>query len=491
MPGAATGIGSAVRTKRLPPWLKSGLRAWIESSAAGRSCPCLGLRVRRPLSQLHPRPAPDMLPHPRHAHTNTAARPAAAKVRARADATTSSSKWHHILDTPKPPKPPARQPSNARSAPQRRGRRRSLATRDAPPAKTLTDKNSEHVPRAAAAAGPPVSEHPAKRPKLAARPPASSGPPTMPAAPDPHPAPLPDPRASQKRERERALSLPPYSYAERFPRALLLYIRDHEEADRALDGLLAAAAPRVVGFDLEWRPSFTPGSPKHPVALVQIATPETILLLQVSAMKMFPSKLIDFLDDENIIKAGVNILGDCQNLYRDFAVSTRSCVELSYLARCVDGTRWPGAYKQLIGLARLVNAYESRSLPKGKTQLSNWEANLTAIQQQYAANDAHSGFVLCTGLLERARDIELESSYYTFNVISGAALCPDGSPWQRINPNPEPAAAPASAEGVVEAAAQTQTQTPQTYDAPAPGPLVRLFPLLSSAMGMSQIKHVA
>ncbi|KAH8112554.1 hypothetical protein DFH11DRAFT_1511493, partial [Phellopilus nigrolimitatus] len=97
------------------------------------------------------------------------------------------------------------------------------------------------------------------------------------------------------------------------------------------------------------------------VALVQIATPEMILLLQVNAMKMSPSKLIDFLDAESIIKAGINILGNLFsiNLYRDFAVSARSCV--------VDSTRWPGASKQLIGLARLVSAYESRSLSKGET----------------------------------------------------------------------------------------------------------------------------
>ncbi|KAH8108968.1 ribonuclease H-like domain-containing protein, partial [Phellopilus nigrolimitatus] len=244
--------------------------------------------------------------------------------------------------------------------------------------------------------------------------------------------------------------LPPYSYTERFPCVRLLYIHGHEETNRELDGLFAAP-PHVVSFDLEWRPSFTPGSPKHPVALVQIATPEMILLLQISALKSH--KLIDFLDDESIVKAGVNILADCQNLYRDFTVFTRSYVEPSYLARYVDGTRWPGAF---IGLARLVSAYESRSLSKGKTQFSNWEANLTAIQQHYAANDAHSGLVLYTGLFERARDIE--SSYHTFNVINGDAFCPYGSPWQHMNLNPGPAAAPASAEGVVEAAAQTETQ---------------------------------
>ncbi|KAH8105661.1 hypothetical protein DFH11DRAFT_1518688, partial [Phellopilus nigrolimitatus] len=208
---------------------------------------------------------------------------------------------------------------------------------------------------------------------------------------------------------------PPYSYAERFPRARMLYICDHKEANKELNGL-SVAPPRVVGF--EWRPLFTSGSPQATGGTC--ADRDAGDDFPVRAMKMSPSKLIEFLDDESIIKAGVNILADYQNLYGDFAVSTCSCIELSYLACCVDGTRWPGAFKQLTGLARLVSAYESCSFSKGKMPLSNWEAKLTAIQQHYAANDAHPGFVLCTGLLECAKDIKLESSYYTFNVIKGA-----------------------------------------------------------------------
>ena len=52
------------------------------------------------------------------------------------------------------------------------------------------------------------------------------------------------------------------------------------------------------------------------------------------------------------------VIGDSQRLYRDFYVSTRSCIELSYLARYVEKGRWPGPLRDLISLARLVHTYE-------------------------------------------------------------------------------------------------------------------------------------
>lgn len=89
------------------------------------------------------------------------------------------------------------------------------------------------------------------------------------------------------------------------------------------------------------------------------------------------------LDDETIWKAGVDILsksnanepssnnltchgigGDGRRLYRDYAVNMRSCIELSYLARCVDRDRWQGLYSELIGLARLTHAYTGKCLQK-------------------------------------------------------------------------------------------------------------------------------
>lgn len=101
--------------------------------------------------------------------------------------------------------------------------------------------------------------------------------------------------------------------------------------------------------------------------------------------------------------------GDAQKLFREHAVQMRGCVELSFLARTANPGAWPpppppppqpptaantapssvnkapkapAAPKMaLIALARLVAHYTGEALPKGRVQRSNWEAQLSALQQ--------------------------------------------------------------------------------------------------------------
>lgn len=84
---------------------------------------------------------------------------------------------------------------------------------------------------------------------------------------------------------------------------------------------------------------------------------------------------------------------DCKKLYTDYAVTTRSCVDLSLLARSVDNPRWKGKYSLPIGLMRLCEAYEELTLSKGKVQRSNWEAVLSE-QQQECMSGLHAQFCL-------------------------------------------------------------------------------------------------
>lgn len=74
-----------------------------------------------------------------------------------------------------------------------------------------------------------------------------------------------------------------YSWATYHPSAKVIYIRDHERADLAL----AELDPKtdILGFDLEWRPTYVKGRPENPVALVQLANDDNILLIQLTAMK--------------------------------------------------------------------------------------------------------------------------------------------------------------------------------------------------------------
>ncbi|KAG1757304.1 ribonuclease H-like domain-containing protein [Suillus lakei] len=232
--------------------------------------------------------------------------------------------------------------------------------------------------------------------------------------------------------------LPRYFWREQSPAPTRIrYITDHREADFELSRL--AIGP--LGFDLEWRPNYRKGASENPVALVQLAGFDTILLLQVSAMSEFPLKLREVLWDPLRVKTGVSIQRDCQKLYQDWGVSTRNCVELALLARSVDNARWKGKYTNPLGLSRLLETYVGFSLAKGKVQRSNWELRLSSAQQDYAANDAHAGYAIYARLIAMARDMSdtVFPYYYSFNVVNGFVLDHLGiSQWIPHNPNYDP-----------------------------------------------------
>jgi hypothetical protein len=98
--------------------------------------------------------------------------------------------------------------------------------------------------------------------------------------------------------------------------------------------------------------------PEAPIALLQLARPDQILLIQLSGMRGmsrkgfvtsmfttfykpgFPNSLRDVLENYEIVKAGVGIEGDARKLWRDYGVSLLGAVELSQLARVSDPQRW-------------------------------------------------------------------------------------------------------------------------------------------------------
>jgi ribonuclease D len=165
--------------------------------------------------------------------------------------------------------------------------------------------------------------------------------------------------------------------------AKLLYIRDAIQAEQALATLKGGP----LGFDIEWPPNFRRGR-QHRVALIQLATLDTVYLLQVSAMQEFPNRLREVLENPDIVKTGVGIQDDAKKLHTDYGVSTRTCVDLSLLARSVDNSRWKGRYTNAIGLSRLVDTYMHRYLCK-YGQLSDWKALLTPLQQQCVSLNSH------------------------------------------------------------------------------------------------------
>ncbi|QRV86345.1 3'-5' exonuclease [Ceratobasidium sp. AG-Ba] len=127
------------------------------------------------------------------------------------------------------------------------------------------------------------------------------------------------------------------------------YLRRSVDVDEALE---LAAGP--FGFDIEWKPTFVKGQAQSPIAVLQLAKEDQILLIQLSAMHEFPQRLQAVLEDARIIKAGVGIMDDAKKLWREYGVSLLGAVELSHLARAVDGPRWTtGKARELISLWKL------------------------------------------------------------------------------------------------------------------------------------------
>ena len=134
----------------------------------------------------------------------------------------------------------------------------------------------------------------------------------------------------------------------------------------------------MVGFDTETKPVFVRGH-QNKVALMQIATNEKVFLIRINHTGLQP-EIIHFLENENILKAGVALRDDIKALQRLKRFEPKGVVELADLAKKA-GLEIEGV-KRLAGL--LLGFRISKSV-----QTSNWEATtLNEKQISYAATDA-------------------------------------------------------------------------------------------------------
>lgn len=134
----------------------------------------------------------------------------------------------------------------------------------------------------------------------------------------------------------------------------------------------------VVGFDTETRPAFHKGQ-RHQVALVQIALPDKVLLVRVNHTGI-TDEILDFFENQKIVKAGVALHDDIKALQRLKHFEAAGFTDLAMMARQA-GLQVEGV-KKMAGL--LLGFRISKS-----SQTSNWENPvLTEKQITYAATDA-------------------------------------------------------------------------------------------------------
>ena len=156
---------------------------------------------------------------------------------------------------------------------------------------------------------------------------------------------------------------------------------------------------RVLGFDIEVRPTFRVGD-HFPPALVQLAGKKLVFLVQLKKIKD-TGPLAALFADERVIKTGVAVSGDIEKLHEIMPFTAAKFIDLGKMA----------ARKGIkaMGVRTLAAQLLGFRISKG-AQCSNWErSDLAPAQVLYAATDAW----VCREIfrfLEKMPDIKAKSN---------------------------------------------------------------------------------
>ena len=159
---------------------------------------------------------------------------------------------------------------------------------------------------------------------------------------------------------------------------------------------------KILGLDLEWEPNAkATDSPRQNVSVIQIASERRIGIFHIS---LYPRKdelasplLKQIIEDPEIIKTGVWILGDCTKLEKYLGIKGRGIQELSHLYKLVKYSK-SGEHELVnrngVPLAKMVNEVLHLPMFKGSVRTSAWSKTLNMEQILYSASDAYAGVQL-------------------------------------------------------------------------------------------------
>jgi ribonuclease D len=135
---------------------------------------------------------------------------------------------------------------------------------------------------------------------------------------------------------------------------------------------------RLLGFDTETKPSFKKGK-LNSTALIQLATDDKAFLFRLNKIG-FPDALADLLANENVLKIGVAIRDDLNELKRLQSFEPAGFIDLQETAK--------GLNIKNISLKKLAAIVLNFRISKSQ-RVSNWEQEiLSPAQLKYAATDA-------------------------------------------------------------------------------------------------------
>ena len=136
---------------------------------------------------------------------------------------------------------------------------------------------------------------------------------------------------------------------------------------------------KVIGFDTETRPTFSPDQPRYSVSLLQLSGPDKSFLFRINKIGMH-RRLCNLLSSDKVIKVGAAIHDDIRGLQKHREFVPAGFVDLQKIV-----WDWGIRDKAVKKMAAII-----LGIRISKTQqLSNWEAEkLSESQCKYAATDA-------------------------------------------------------------------------------------------------------
>jgi hypothetical protein len=145
---------------------------------------------------------------------------------------------------------------------------------------------------------------------------------------------------------------------------------------------------KILGFDTETRPVFTKGRTK-PVALVQIATSEHVILIRLNK-GILSAPLARLIEDPEYTLTGFGIFHDFIDIDKNHIISPKNYIDLNRLQKHIG----------ISGMQRSAAHFLNCSVSKSKAR-SNWEASsLKEPQLIYAATDAWISREVCVKALK-------------------------------------------------------------------------------------------
>ena len=137
---------------------------------------------------------------------------------------------------------------------------------------------------------------------------------------------------------------------------------------------------KVIGFDTETRPTFSPDQRSNGTALLQLSGAEKAYLFRIKKMGAIPRRLCAIMANPNIVKVGAAIHDDVRGLQKFAGFQPQNFIDLQKIA-------WEYGIRDK-SVKKMTAIILGFKISKAQ-QLSNWEAeNLSESQQKYAATDA-------------------------------------------------------------------------------------------------------